>query len=160
MTWEFRLPRDVRPVWPDRCVRCEERSPDAPIRLRWSRWRTWGHSGKPYEVSVPACFFCAPAIRHERFINTLLLWGGAAAGGGAVLLIDATTSGIPNQWHKWAFLGGVGLGAALGAVWPIFFRPPPVDIDINKKTVDFTFRSREYAKTFRLLNPESRRIGG
>lgn len=152
MAEDIKIPREIEPVWPNCCVRCGGPDVQSPVRLRWSLWSSWGHSGKAYEVHVPACYICASSIRHERARNALLLWGGAAAGVAIVMVIEAKFYQLGRPWRKLAMGAGLVLGSLPGLLWMMWLHPPAIDVDVSRRFVTFSFRSSAFAEAFGKLN--------
>jgi len=144
-----KLPKDCRPIFPDRCVVCLNEKPGATSRVvakgpARSPVRGW------FSVEVPACPKCGSRLRWQatwRFLRTIL--GAGVAMGGAAVLFYAL--GFRN-----AALGGISFGVLAVAVivlvgWEVF-HPPEFKIDVGLVNVDYEFRDREYAHEFAELN--------
>jgi hypothetical protein len=144
------LPRNVRPVFPDRCIVCG-RAPAATSTLLISRdglhgaalWSGW------HSVRVPCCRWCGWKLQAWRLwsiVRTLAIAGGALAFGIFYLL---------PRYEGWVcgltVLGLCIVGFAAVFVWNRSF-PPAFNVDPHDWHVEYEFRDEGLFREFVALN--------
>lgn len=149
---DVRLPKSVKPVYPDRCVRCGLPRPESFVRITTHSIGWWTvvlmHMGKSFRATVPACRPCARRIRWQR-------WSRLA------IFLACMVPAIPLAMY---FLGSyrgpfrkvLGVGATILLLSPYFlweaFYAPVVNLTAYADEVDYEFTDREYAEEFAALN--------
>src|SRR5687767_8163517 len=83
-THDVKLPKEMVPQWPDRCVACGAGNPNHSLRLRTSSITLLStltmSFGKTFKVAIPICPGCAPKTRWRRIGNTVLTFALAIGG--------------------------------------------------------------------------------
>ncbi|MCG8508271.1 MAG: hypothetical protein MI741_03500, partial [Rhodospirillales bacterium] len=79
LSTDIRIPRNLEPDWPDRCVRCGEPHPTRQARL-WTHSIGWWSVlllpwARPYTLKVPVCDRCIGPMRFNRLLRVLITWG-------------------------------------------------------------------------------------
>lgn len=161
LSTDVRLPRDLEPVFPDRCCVCGKPRPgDAILVARrtgflwWDLLMPWLILARdPERRAAPACRPCRiRAVRYRRTQRLVLCLVAVAAG---VVVVPWVSS--------WGWSGGqsklVGLllvGAVVApvivchAVWPRAF-----DLTVERRVIVYEFASAEYGEAFRAANPRT-----
>ena len=155
MAREVNLPRDQKPVWPDRCLYCRAESPGHKTKF-WTFAIGWWtvvllSFGSIFVARVPACRSCARQMqlrRTVRWVVTTLI--AAAAAIGAIWVLKSYTG--PARIY-------LGVGIACIGILPFYFIevlfPPVFDMTCFAKTVDYGFKDGMYALEFEMLNMQA-----
>ncbi|MHC4515021.1 MAG: hypothetical protein ACYTKC_21560 [Planctomycetota bacterium] len=150
---DVRLSRDQEPVFPDLCVHCLEENPGDLLEISegttcWARFVLWWWPARRHRVSVPACVNCRSACliprRLANFFSSVLVAVAVVAG---FLYFGET----PRPYRKWLVIGLCILAILPVTVWQVF-RPPPFGMTVFRSSVDYEFRSPDYAQEFARLN--------
>ena len=146
---DVNLPRKHTARYPDRCVRCEGTTDGHDMRLRTHTIGWWTAVlfvfGQGFTTRVPACPSCGWKIRVQRIGGLILTLVIAALF--MIFLWPHIDVFVTKALRKW-----VALGLSLFCVLPYFawevFWPPAIDITAFKDSVDYEFRSFDYACDF------------
>jgi hypothetical protein len=149
---DVNLPRDVEPIFPDRCIRCGAAGPERRIRIWTSTVSVWSILSllfsRPFSVRVPLCRACAPRMRMARFARLILTLGLAAAGVAVAVWVLGSYEGPGRRY--------MAIGIAIVCMLPFFawetVFPPPIDLTAYSATVDYEFADPAYAREFAQLN--------
>ena len=144
----IKIPREVRPVFPDCCIVCARPEPGHYASLFAGEWR----DGKSflegsYSLKVPCCAGCAPRLHVRRFLSgegpLLIVVGGFIL---MAALTSANKSLGPAPW----IVGAVAL-----FTFPILrlVFPPALRIVPDQHAISFEFQDSSMAEAFRRLNP-------
>jgi hypothetical protein len=149
------LPKDFRPAFPEKCVRCAAPKPAGRVTL-WTMSTSWWAwilpivmlFSKLTRVTFPACRGCAWRIRFRRLFSVALTLALMVA---ALGLVYPWTQGWPKLFRRLT-VGGAALVALIPwAFWEVWF-PPAVTLTLESETIRYDFREIEFAAEFRLLN--------
>ena len=150
---DVRLPRNHEPIFPDRCVVCDERSPSSQttITTRSVGWWTvvfWAF-GQATVVRAPACSQCGWRLHFGRWVDLVVL--------------IATT--LLAFFYVWPMLDDVvapefrriaQMGTAIVCLIPAglyrVFHAHAFDVTAYAKSIDYEFASPDYARDFEQLN--------
>ncbi len=157
MPWstDVSLPRDQTPLFPDHCVVCLVERPERTIAVTQATASVFGIArafiwflllipADKVKAQAPICPRCRRSELASRWWWRVIGLGLVAAG--------ITTS-------CWLYPAGgklMMLGFAIAACLPwIVLRvllPPAFDLTVSRRSVDYEFRSSEYAEEFAELN--------
>lgn len=150
------LPRDYRPVFPDKCIVCHN-SPDSTIGIARNAQNPFVVFFVPIlmlfgwsRVEIPICKRCKFRFRLQRWGRELTGW----------LLMLVACSFIWPYFRTWPSLTRKIVVAALVivVVSPHFlievFWPRIFDTTADSDSIDYEFASEEYADEFAVLNIE------
>lgn len=153
---DVNLPRRYVPSFPDRCVACECDQPESYARiitgtLGWWTWLLWVW-GKPFVIKAPACPGCAYKLHFYRLVSVAVtiavvvftLWG----------IWPHLKDAVPQPFHKWAMMGLALLCLIPQVVYEMCFAAS-FNVTAFSDSVDYEFRSRDYAIEFALLNTDA-----
>ena len=150
---DVNLPRTCTPQFPDRCVVCGCQNPNSHVRLLtgsigwWTVvfW-TWG---KFFIAKAPSCFGCAWMLHGLRFISLLMTLTTISI---AIWFIwPHIKESVPPGIHKPAILVLALLCLLPKVIFEVFF-PMPFDMTVFADSVDYEFKSKDYAVEFAVLN--------
>ena len=149
MSTDINLPRYHIARFPDRCVVCGGSSPTSHVRLvtgtlGWWTWTFWWF-GRPFSVKAPACPSCAWKLHGMRFLSLLVTMGIAVVV--AWFIWPHFKESVPSGLQRWA-----KLGLALACLMPLLlfevYFPKPFDVTAYAESVDYEFKSIDYAFDF------------
>lgn len=84
LSHDVKLPVNVTPDWPERCVVCDRPSPNHRARFTDHKTTLWTtvtlQSAKKVHVTAPACADCASALERREFIAKVGTWVMALGG--------------------------------------------------------------------------------
>lgn len=149
---DVRLPRDLVPAWPDRCVRCDAASPQARARFvdRSTTWLTtvMMRFAPKVAVQVPACPSCARALTWQQRIQQATMLVSVVAGVWAGRWVVPLLPGLPPG----LVLGGTALVACVPAVIWRTVKAPRFAIQAWDQHIDYEFTDPRYAAEFAAMN--------
>ena len=148
------LPRSIAPQFPPRCIFCGRSNPDATVTVRGQLIRWWTvvlalfvsllNLWKPHSTDVPACAECKTRFRRQQIVRPMV----------------AMLVGVPALSAVGMFLGPTIL-TVVGALLVCFLPrraiavPPPVELWVFAKSVEFEFQDAAYAQEFARVNATS-----
>ncbi len=147
------LPITHQPAFPDRCIVCGVKGPQATIgfsavknEAQGPRWRL--PFGRRYTVNIPSCRRCAARLRRRRLLITVV--------GAAYAVVSLSYAVYFFGWYHGPFKKWLTVGVGLACLIPFFllmilFRPP-VELTASDTTVQYRFRDVDYAKEFAAMN--------
>ncbi len=150
---DINLPRAHAARFPDRCVVCDCDDPNSHVRLLtgtlgWWTWLLWWW-GKPFIVKAPACTTCAWKLHGLRLVSLIMTISIAVA---ALWLVwPHWKDSVPRGLRKWAMMGLAILCLLPQIVFEVFFAKP-FDVTAYADSVDYEFKSKDYAVEFASLN--------
>lgn len=154
LSTDVKLPKQVTPRWPDRCVACGRASPGASARLV-DRSTTWWTTvtlqfGKRLAVHAPACAGCARRLEWRQRLDFLAMVATVGAG----LWVGA--SKVAPRLPGWPWSLVVGACALLAYLPVVVVRvavsPPRFGITAWGDAIDYEFLDEGYARDFAALN--------
>ncbi len=142
MSFDVALPRDHRPIFPERCVACGG-APERTVPLRSLRLAS-------PTLEAPVCARCSPRVRAARLFRH-----GTALGVALVtylllrvfVLPSLPSRGLLGLVRAYGDVGGAFLALFVAYV-ALMFAEPPIDVVDDGKTLHFEFRSEAYAHEF------------
>jgi hypothetical protein len=148
------LPRSATPQFPRRCILCGRSNPDATLKVRGHLLRWWTvvpmllvsllSLWKPHSTDVPACAECKTRFRRQQIVRPIV----------------AMLVGVPVLSAVGMFMGPTVL-TVLGVLLVCFLPrraiavPPPVELAVFAKSVEFEFKDAAYAQEFARVNASS-----
>lgn len=150
---DVNLPRSHEARFPDRCVVCNSDAPTSHVRLMtgtlgWWTWLLW-FWGKPFVAKAPACAACAWRLHALRFISLVVTIAITVA---ALWFIwPSLKDSVPQGLRKWAMMGLALLCVLPQILFEVFYAKP-FDITAFSDSVDYEFKSKDYALEFATLN--------
>ncbi|QDU58679.1 hypothetical protein [Aeoliella mucimassa] len=152
---DVRLPRKHRAQFPDRCVQCNADHPESLVTI-WTSTQGWWTFitlfwGKPVRIVAPVCPGCRWRLRLGRWGDGLLIW----AVGLAVIFtcMPFIEPHVPRPLAKYAVLIPFIICLVPYIIWKTYW-PPAFDVTAYEKSIDYEFRSLDYAMEFCDLNEE------
>ena len=153
---EVCLPRSTKPVFPNRCIRCDKTDPAKDLSL-WTHtigWWTWITLfwGWPVRVMVPACNSCRWRTRLYFWADGVLYWVVAIVL--VFYMMPFLEPVMPRILLKYSIVLALVVSMIPYMVWQHYF-PPPIDIHASSKEITYAFKDFDYAMEFMELNEES-----
>ncbi len=151
LSTDIRLPKDRKPIFPDRCVACGMPGPDDRFRvgthaIGWWTLAFWTF-GRRFSVDVPACEACRRQMVRQRRIRRLVSGLFLVAGVGVAIYVV----GNPHGVKRWLAMG-IALACLLPSLAWEMLSPRPIDLTAYSDSVDYEFRDEDYADEFLALN--------
>ena len=155
LSTDIKLPKDFKPIFPDRCVACGQDAPGSVVRVStysigWWSWLLW-LPGRRFTADVPACQTCRRKILKQRWQRWALTWAFAALGVAAAVYALGT--------FRKPFYRTLAMGIGLACMAPYFFWetffPPPIGLTAHSDSVDYEFLDEAYADDFLELNQQA-----
>ena len=158
MSFDVRLPKVERPVFPQRCIDCGCHTPETTIRFNTQSIGWWNYAflnfGSPFSADVPVCISCRSRVNRQRWIRKTATYGLCLV---AVLAAGGLLSSFQSMWKHWIVML-IALVSLLPLVfWEIAY-PPLFDMTAQSDYVDYEFRDANYAEAFATLNASSRKV--
>lgn len=156
LSTDVTLPPTVKPLFPDRCVVCEETT-DASLRIaHWGLATPWALAFPIFSLfgwkslRVPVCRNCQGRFRFQRWGRALL---GLVIAGLIYAIARPYVEPMPKLGQRLTLLVVLGLGMLPYFLGEIFY-PRAFDLTIHPGGIDYEFASEAYANEFRTLNTE------
>src|SRR5688572_17329319 len=122
---DLQLPRDQAPVFPARCIRCDE-APTTTYGVTTHSIGWWSAllvAGRKHRVEVPACAACVGGLRRQRRVRFVIMMGFLIAGVLLAMRLLHVGAGIAGRW----IVGVIAIAACMPwFAWELFC-PPAVD---------------------------------
>lgn len=152
LTTDVNLPRKATPVFPDRCVRCDEPSPGSTWRCKQRTvsalsWLTFW-MGKAHIVHVPCCKECGRKLSLRGTLETAGLFLVVAL---LVFFFGDWFEGIDRSVRRPAMIA-IFVATIVPYVAFAIFNPPAFDTYVRRGDVDYEFGDADYAAEFMELN--------
>jgi len=150
---DVRLPRQVDPDFPDRCVACGRGEPGSTFRvrrrpMRWFSVVTILPGGRRHEVHAPACEPCVDRMVRRRILSITV---SLALGITGVFLVMTLLDEVDRAYRKLVGIGGAILALSPWILIEVLW-PPAFDTTVFKDSVDYEFADEDYAEEFEALN--------
>ena len=156
-SYDIRLPRSEKPIFPDRCIRCGV-GPALEKLSIWTSTQGWWtfltlFFGTPVRVLVPVCPHCRWMIRLQRWGDNLLVSLFVLAA--IFAFMPYIEPHVPRALAKYvvALLLVVCMSPYLLWKW---FWPPDFDVTAHDNSIDYEFKSEIYAAEFITLNEDAK----
>jgi len=108
--------------------------------------------GGMVEAAIPSHKRCAARFNRGVWVTRTLDFGAALIAGLLAEYIARTISpGLTRGWRTGWFMVGAVSALVARAVWELL-HPPPVEITVWNKKMDYEFSSRSYAEAFAVAN--------
>jgi hypothetical protein len=155
LSTDIRLPKTMKPIFPDRCVACGTPSPVGSLRIStnaigWWTIAFWAF-GRRFSIDAPACETCRRQMRRQRWLRSIICGLFIVAGLGVAIYLLGSFRGPLKRW--------LAMGIVLGCLIPYFawetLSPRPIDLTAYSGTVEYEFRDEEYADEFLALNQQA-----
>ena len=161
--YEVRLPAQLHPTFPRKCIRCETAPADHEIRVGTISTRWWSPSfwGFGPRVGAPACQSCERRARWLSQLKVPVAVAVAVLGCGSAVALPKVGVEIGDKVAAGLFWGGILLGLLIPMwlweeVFPRSFYWEVVSNWPRASThIGYQFRSKEYASEFAALNHAS-----
>ena len=152
LSTDIRLPKTLKPIFPDRCVACGVPNPEGSFRVATNAIGWWTLAfwtfGRRFSIDVPACDLCRRQMIRQQWWRRIVFAGFMVVGVGLEIYLLGSTRGPLKRW--------LAMGIVLACLLPYSawetFSPPPIDLTAYADTVDYEFRDEEYADEFLALN--------
>ncbi|WP_234952724.1 hypothetical protein [Rhodopirellula baltica] len=154
LSTDVRLPKRIKPVFPDRCVVCHC-LPTSTAKINTNAQNPLAVFLMPIlylfgwsRVEFPLCSACEPRFYFQRWGRTVVCW---------LVVGVAVFAAMPHfeEWNRLTRKFAVG-GLALIALVPYIafelFVPRSFDVTSGNASTDYEFASEEYAVEFFALN--------
>jgi hypothetical protein len=153
---DVNLPRSHAARFPNRCVVCAESAPDSHVRvitgsIGWWTWLLWWW-GTPVSIKAPACKRCAWKLQGLRVLSWLVSIALCFIAWKWVW--PSFKLWVPAGVQRWGMMG-LGLTCLLPQILYEILYPRPFDVTAWAESVDYEFKSQEYAVDFALLNVDA-----
>ena len=152
LSHDVRLPKAVTPIYPDRCVVCQQPRPGSYLSITTvsSSWWDWVSPsiGRIFRATIPACPTCAGRFRAQRRRRLIVMW--------TLILVDAAVVFYLLRSYRGPLRVWVQAGAALVlflpyVIWAVL-HAPPVAVTAHPNEVEYEFGNSSYAHEFARLN--------
>jgi hypothetical protein len=151
MSNDVKLPKEHKPLFPDRCVACGRAAPGDSIRIGTDAIGWWTPvlwlPGARFSVDIPACGACRRAMSRQRWLRLAVCGVFIAVGTGLAHWTLGSFRGI----KRWAGMGITLLCLVPWFAWEIF-SPPTIGLTAYSNAVVYEFRDASYAEEFAALN--------
>jgi hypothetical protein len=157
LSTDVNLPRNHKARFPDRCVVCGVRSPNASIEIKAGTFGGWDILSmlltEPYYVEVPACTRCGRRLRFQRLLDWIQMIVAVVVSIWLVMpLVDERFPHFAGK--KWIALGVGILSIMPLVIWRTCF-PYSFDMTAFANSVDYEFRDEAAAHEFAELNQDA-----